>query len=157
MNISPASVSIPTVAPSVNPPTEQVARENRVREKIVPTKQLHATDHEKPVDQNEKQLKSPSWDPAEHPDYAVTQKQESFSDGEFDGAQIAKQIDDLILRETGSDGKDENGYAMRLKLPKEVLEKIEELKKFERTRAVVAMRYQQSTVANSPSEVLIVI
>ncbi|OOF18757.1 ATP-dependent Lon protease [Salinivibrio sp. PR932] len=157
MNISPASVSIPTVAPSVNPPTEQVARENRVREKIVPTKQPPALDHERPATEQDKQLRNPSWDPSQHPNYSFDYTPESFKDADYNGANVANRIDAITRSEPGDEARPENGYPLGLKMPEEVLEKIEQLQRFERTRAVVAMRYQQATVANMPSEVLIVI
>lgn len=157
MNISPANVSIPAVVPSVNPPTEQVARDNRVREKIVPARQPSANAEERPVSQEEKQLSKPSWDASEHPDYSDLSRQPR----EFDGAQFAahETLSQLsaMLSSDAYVPKNENGYAMRMKLPQEVLDKIEALKESQRTGAVVAMRYQQSSVANLPSEVLIVI
>nr|WP_232312839.1 ATP-dependent Lon protease [Enterovibrio coralii] len=157
MNISPANVSIPAVVPSVNPPTEQAARDNRVREKIVPTKQLEASAEEQSVNKDEKQLKNPSWDPSEHPNYAdITQKQNEFSGGEYAAHETLSQLS-AMLSSNSYVPQNENGYAMRIKLPKEILDKIDELKDSQRTGAVVAMRYQQSTVANVPSEVLIVI
>ncbi|CZF84409.1 hypothetical protein GCE9029_04384 [Grimontia celer] len=157
MNISPANVSIPAVVPSVNPPTEQVARENRVREKIVPPSQANATAEEKPVLSEEKQLKNPSWDPSEHPDYAdLEQNPRQFNGGGFAAHETLSQLTNMLS--SGSYvPQNENGYAMRIKLPKEILDKIDELKASQRTGAVVAMRYQQSSAANIPSEVLIVI
>ncbi|MGF1706206.1 ATP-dependent Lon protease [Enterovibrio baiacu] len=157
MNISPANVSIPAVVPSVNPPTEQVARDNRVREKIAPAKQPNATEHEKPVSQEEKQLRKPSWDPSEHPDYAdLKQNVSQFNGGHFGAHDSLSQLSSLLSSESYTP-KNENGYSMQIKLPKEILDKIDELKASQRTGAVVAMRYSQATVANIPSEVLIVI
>ncbi|SKA51899.1 hypothetical protein SAMN02745132_01714 [Enterovibrio nigricans DSM 22720] len=157
MNISPANVSIPAVVPSVNPPTEQVARENRVREKIVPPKQPSTSAEERPVTQDEKQLKNPSWDPSEHPDYSdITQKQNAFTGGNFSAHETLGQLSSM-LSSNSYVPQSENGYAMKIKLPKEILDKIDELKESQRTGAVVAMRYQQSSAANVPSEVLIVI
>ncbi len=157
MNISPANVSIPAVVPSVNPPTEQVARDNRVREKIAPAKQPNATEHEKSVTQEEKQLRKPSWDPSEHPDYAdLKQNISQFNGGHFGAHDSLSQLSSLLSPDSYTP-KNENGYSMQIKLPKEILDKIDELKASQRTGAVVAMRYSQATVANIPSEVLIVI
>jgi hypothetical protein len=157
MNISPASVSIPTVAPSVNPPTEQVARDNRMREKIVPTKQAPEPEHGKAATDQGKQLGRSSWDPSQHPNYSLDYRRESLSDADYDGANIAGRVDAMARNEPGEQARKDNGYPLGLKMPEEVLEKVEELKRFEQTRAVVAMRYQQATVGNMPSEVLIVI
>ena len=46
MIVSPNSVSAPVIAPSVNPQTEQAARDNKVREPIVPTVELARTNAE---------------------------------------------------------------------------------------------------------------
>lgn len=152
MNISPSSVSIPTVAPSVNPPTEQVARDNRIREKITPTKQAFANTQEQPLKQEEKQFKKPAWDPFEHPNYSsLTQKSKAFSGSEFTADNDFHLNDALYSKDY------ENGYSMKMKLPKEVLDKLETMRSYRRTGAVVAMRYEQSSVANIPSEVLIII
>lgn len=157
MIISPTNVSIPVVVPTVNPPTEQVARDNRVREKIVPPRQPSAVAQESSVSQQEKQLRKPSWDPAEHPDYLeLTKRPRESLGGEFS----PKEAQTHFSTTHSSDANvpsNKNGYSMRLKLPQEVLDKLEDLRRFRRTGAVVAMRYQQSSVANVPSEVLIVI
>lgn len=156
MIISPANISIPAVISSVNLPTEQVARDNRVREKIIPPRQIVATPPESVITKDEKQLRRSSWDPSEHPDYTeLTKKPREFLGGEFTAENTLKKsstvVSDLQLPHK------ENGFAVRLKLPKEVLERLEELRSYRRTGAVVAMRYQQSSVSNMPSEVLIVI
>ncbi|WP_035025771.1 hypothetical protein [Enterovibrio calviensis] len=157
MNISPANVSIPAVVPSVNPPTEQVARDNRVREKIVPPRQPTANAQERPVSQEEKQLRKPSWDPSEHPNYTdITQQSRQFDGAQFAAHETLSQLSSMLSSGSYVPAS-ENGYAMKLKLPKEVLDKIDQLKDSQRTGAVVAMRYQQSSAANLPSEVLIVI
>ncbi|OOE91137.1 ATP-dependent Lon protease [Salinivibrio sp. MA351] len=157
MNISPASVSIPTVAPSVNPPTEQVARDNRLREKIVPAKSSPEPDNGKAPSDQDKQLGRSSWDPAQHPNYSLDYQRDSLTHADYDGANIAGRIDAIARTDPSEQARQDNGYTMGLKMPEEVLEKIEQLKRFEQTRAVVAMRYQQASVANMPSEVLIVI
>ena len=40
MIFSPNSVSVPLIAPSVNLPTEQVARENRAKMPVAPTTKM---------------------------------------------------------------------------------------------------------------------
>lgn len=153
MFISPSNVSIPAVVPTVNQPTEQVARDNRVREKIIPPRQASATAQERAVSPDEKQLRHSSLDLPEQPDYLELAKKTP----EFQTEDIT---DDETVNLSLSDVKKpnaDNGYAMRLKLPKEVLERVEEIRRFRHTGAVVAMRYQQSSAANIPSEVLIII
>lgn len=157
MIISPANVSIPVVVPTVNPPTEQVARDNRVREKIAPLRQPAAITPERLISQQDKQLSKPSWDPAQHPDYLeLTKRPREFLGGDFSPKEAHSQFSAPRANDTNIPNK-EKGYSMRLKLPQEVLDKLEDLRRFRRTGAVVAIRYQQSSVANLPSEVLIVI
>ena len=152
MNISPANISIPAVISSVNLPTEQVARDNRSREKILPPRQLNATPEERHLSKEEKQFKHPSWDPAEHPNYTeLTQKTP-----EFTATDSLEKMSSLSSNEPYMP-RSENGYPVHMKLPQEVLERLEELRSYRRTGAVVAMRYQQSSVSNFPSEVLVII
>ena len=58
MNISPLQAGGVPLATTVNPPTDQVARDNRVREKIVPLTESSAAADEKPITSEEKQLRS---------------------------------------------------------------------------------------------------
>ena len=146
----------------MNPPTEQVARDNRLREKIAPSKPSPEPENGKAATDQDKQLGRSSWDPAQHPNYSLNYQRDSLAEADYDGANIAGRIDAMTRTDLGELALNDqvpkdNGYTMGLKMPEEVLEKIEQLKRFEQTRAVVAMRYQQATVANMPSEVLIVI
>mgnify|MGYP000445204288 CR=1 FL=1 len=55
MIVSPATaVSVPLIAPSVNVQTEQVARENRVREPVAPAVALAKTNAERKVKSDDK-------------------------------------------------------------------------------------------------------
>ncbi|RXJ73046.1 ATP-dependent Lon protease [Veronia nyctiphanis] len=154
MNISPANVSIPAVVPSVNPPTEQVARDNLLREKIIPPRQLTESMAEKPANLAEKQRKKPSWDPAEHQDYGLPD-----TDNESPYSHAFPYSEYLLGGSfvSGDSFTSSHGYTMRFSLPESLTEKLQEMEKFEKTRAVVAVRYQQTAIPNRPSEILIVI
>lgn len=157
MNISPANAGVPAVMLSVNPPTEQVARDNRVREKIVSTRKTSANIKEPPVNKEEKQLRKPAWDPAEHIDYAHPSKDGiAIVQDALYSNELLNNVSSMI---SGSDflPKEVNGYAVNMQLPQKVLDSLEKLKDSKRTGAVVAMRYRQSSAANMPTEVLIVI
>lgn len=154
MIISPANAGAPTIAPSVNPPTEQVARENRVREIIVPPSRSPESPREKPLSSEEKQLKKPSWDPSEHPDYSElppTEEKQYGYQAEFERLVKALSADSYLAKVT------ELGYSMHIKLPRELLEQLEKIDLSERTRGVVAHRYAQATVPNPPTDYLVVL
>jgi hypothetical protein len=154
MIFSPANVGAPIVAPSVNPPTEQAARDNRVREKIVPPTQAAESPREKPLSSEEKQFKKPAWDPSEHPDYSelpeTIEKQYGYQD-EFELLVKALSADSYMAPVT------ELGYSMHIKLPREILDQLEQISNNERTKGVVAHRYAQATVPNPPTEYLVVL
>ncbi|MEJ2764454.1 ATP-dependent Lon protease [Photobacterium sp. MCCC 1A19761] len=153
MIVSPTQAGVPTIAPSVNPPTEQAARDNRVREKIVPPTQTPESAREKPLSSDEKQLKKPAWDPSEHPDYheaAVREQQYGYQD---DLEQLVKALSaDTYLRDVG-----ELGYSMHIQLPRNLLEELEKISEVERIKGVVAHRYAQATVPNPPTEYLVIL
>lgn len=153
MIVSPVQAGAPTIAPSVNPPTEQAARDNRVREKIVPPAQTAESSREKPLSSEEKQLKKPSWDPSEHPDYhelPVAEKQYGYQE-EFE--QLVKALSaDSYMADVS-----ELGYSMHIQLPRDLLEELEKISQAERTKGVVAHKYAQSTVPNPPTEYLVVL
>lgn len=154
MYVSPANVSIPALALSVNPPTEQTARDNTNREKIVSLRQPEATQAESAVSQNEKQLKKPAWDPFEHPGYP----QESFQQESADPySEEGLREMSTLLASSPYASQGDTGFSVKMKLPPEVLDRLAKLRETQRRAAVVALRYQQSTSAHRPSEVLIVI
>lgn len=153
MIVSPTQAGAPTIAPSVNPPTEQVARDNRVREKIVPPTQTAESAQEKPLNSDEKQLKKPAWDPSEHPDYheaAVREQQYGYQD---DLEQLVKALSaDSYMGDVS-----ELGYSMHIQLPRNLLEELEKISETERIKGVVAHRYAQATVPNPPTEYLVIL
>ncbi|OAN16976.1 ATP-dependent Lon protease [Photobacterium jeanii] len=154
MIVSPTSAGAPTIAPSVNPPTEQVARDNRVREKIVPTTESAATPREKPLTSEEKQLKKPSWDPSEHPDYSeLSENLEQQYGYQDDLEKLVKALSaDTYLKDS-----QELGYSMHIKLPRDLLDELEKISTTERTKGVVAHHYAQSTIPNPPTDYLVVL
>ena len=60
MIVSPTNVSVPLIAPSVNVQTEQVARDNKVREPVMPTVELVKTNSERNVRADDKRRKRAS-------------------------------------------------------------------------------------------------
>ncbi|MCW8329554.1 ATP-dependent Lon protease [Photobacterium sp. SDRW27] len=153
MIVSPVQAGAPTIAPSVNPPTEQAARDNRVREKILPPTQAPESAREKPLSSEEKQLKKPSWDPSEHPDYhelPVSEQQYGYQE-EFE--QLVKALSaDSYMADVS-----ELGYSMHIQLPRDLLDELEKISQTERTKSVVAHRYAQATIPNPPTEYLVVL
>lgn len=152
MNISPLQAGGVPLATTVNPPTDQVARDNRVREKIVPLTESNAAANEKPITSEEKQLKKPSWDPSEHPDYGK-QDDEILKGYQEDIARLV----DLLSASNYLEKDSALGYSMHIKLPRELLEQLDKINQNERTKGVVAFKYAQASVPNPPTEYLQVI
>ncbi|KJG01372.1 hypothetical protein [Photobacterium angustum] len=152
MNISPLQAGGVPLATTVNPPTDQVARDNRVREKIVPLTESNAAADEKPITSEEKQLKKPSWDPSEHPDYDK-QDDETLKGYQDDIARLV----DLLSASNYLEKDSALGYSMHIKLPRELLEQLDKINQNERTKGVVAFKYAQASVPNPPTEYLQVI
>ena len=152
MNISPLQAGGMPLATTVNPPTDQVVRDNRVREKIVPLTASSAAADEKPITSEEKQLKKPSWDPSEHPDYGK-QDDEILKGYQEDIARLV----DLLSASNYLEKDSALGYSMHIKLPRELLEQLDKINQNERTKGVVAFKYAQASVPNPPTEYLQVI
>ncbi|KHT65272.1 ATP-dependent Lon protease [Photobacterium gaetbulicola] len=153
MLVTPVQVGAPAVAPTINPPTEQTARDNRVREKIVPTTEMQSSAQERALSSEEKQLKKPSWDPSEHPDYqhsAVEEKHYGYQDA-------MERLVKALSADSYMAGVSDLGYSMHIKLPRELLEALEQISLSERTKGVVAHKYAQATVPNPPTEYLVVL
>ena len=153
MIVSPVQAGAPTIAPSVNPPTEQAERDNRVREKIVPPTQAAESAREKPLSSEEKQLRKPSWDPSEHPDYGESQ----ISEKQYGYQQELEQLVKALSADSYMSDVSELGYSMHIKLPRELLEELEKISQTERTKGVIAHKYAQATVPNPPTEYLVVL
>jgi hypothetical protein len=148
MIVSPNSVSASVIAPSVNPQTEQAARDNKVREPIVPTVELARTNAERRINEEEKRRKRLAWDPAEHPDY--------------DAGDVSLEREDPIERlfyllslssYSQSQGK---GYAMRFRLPAKVLQEALMAGKMAKRRTVIRYHYGHSVAPNTPSDIIAV-
>ncbi|MCG6336675.1 ATP-dependent Lon protease, partial [Vibrio alginolyticus] len=79
MIVSPTTVSVPLIAPSVNVQTEQAARDNRVREPVAPTVALAKSNAERKVKSDDKRRRQSSWDPSEHPGYEMETNTQEIS------------------------------------------------------------------------------
>ena len=73
MVIAPLQSTTPVLATTINPLTDQVARDNRVREKIVPIVESREAAAENALSAEEKQRNKSSWDPSDHPNYSQPQ------------------------------------------------------------------------------------
>ncbi|MBB1313690.1 MULTISPECIES: hypothetical protein [Aliivibrio] len=159
MIFSPNSVSVPLIAPSVNLPTEQVARENRAKMPVAPTTKMSKATSEKAIKGDDKQYKRDSWEPSDHPGYDVTEEKEApkphigtLYDIDDDLAKLAR----LLSLDTYAQGEG-TGYTMRFSLPKELLERLAEMGKMVRRRSVISFHYDKAVVPNNPSDILAVL
>lgn len=156
MLVSPTNVSVPLIAPSVNVQTEQAARDNKVREPVIPTMALTKSNAERKVKADDKRRKQSSWDPSEHPSYET---------GEHDEVNVAYQDhpDDTLARifqllSLGSYSQHQGkGYAMRFRLPKRIIDAARTEGKMAKRRTVIKFHYGHAVVPNTPSDVIAVL
>jgi hypothetical protein len=149
------SVSVPLIAPSVNVQTEQVARDNRVKQPVPATAELAKSAAEAKIKSDEKRRRS-QWDPAEHPDYDVDeQEQHELNSSSAPESEIDRLFRLLALSSySDTQGK---GYAMRFRLPKRVLEDAVTQGKMIQRRTVIKYHYGKAIAPNTPSEVIAVL
>lgn len=152
MMIAPLQSNTPVFATTMNPLTDQVSRDNRVRDKIVPVVESRAAAAENALTAEEKQRNKPSWDPSEHPDYSPSQAK-FFEDYQQQLAQIVRvlSLDNYVTPEQ------ELGYSMHIELPRELLEQLALISVSERTKGVVSHHYAQATLPNPPAQYLEII
>ncbi|UUM30511.1 ATP-dependent Lon protease [Vibrio japonicus] len=156
MLVSPTNVSVPLIAPSVNVQTEQAARDNKVREPIVPTMALTKSNAERKVKADDKRRKQSSWDPSEHPSYE-TGEQDEESDSYLDNPEdtLARMFQLLSLNSYSQhQGK---GYAMRFRLPKRIIDAARTEGKMAKRRTVIKFHYGHAVAPNTPSDVIAVL
>jgi hypothetical protein len=156
MMVSPNGVSVPLIAPSVNVQTEQVARDNRTREPVVPTVQLAKSNAERKVKSGDKRRKSAAWDPSEHPEYEVgTDAEIETSRQEQPQSELERLFSLLALSSYSKDqGK---GYTIRFRLPKHIIDEAITEGKMARRRIVIKYHYGHAVAPNTPSEVLAIL
>ncbi|MDD1820898.1 ATP-dependent Lon protease [Photobacterium sp. ZSDE20] len=107
---------------------------------------------ERALSSEEKQLKKPSWDPAEHPNYQQAVEEKHYGYQESMEMLVKALSADSYLADVN-----DLGYSMHIKLPRELLEALEQISQFARTKGVVAHKYAQATVPNPPTEYLVVL
>ncbi len=156
MIVSPTNVSVPLIAPSVNVQTEQAARDNKVREPVLPTVELVRTNSERNVKADDKRRKRTSWDPSEHPDYDVVTEHEAQSSYQEERHSELDRLFELLALSTYSEEQGK-GYAMRFRLPKRVIDDAVTAGKMARRRSVIKYHYGHAVAPNIPSEVIAIL
>lgn len=157
MIVTPNNVSVPLIAPSVNVPTEQVARENKIREPVTPTVHLSKTSAEKKVKADEKRRKQAIWDPSEHPEYDIDDGAEI--DVSTDHKEPESELERLFkLLALASYSKDQGkGYTIRFRLPKRVIDEAIAEGTMAKRRTIIKYHYGHAIAPNTPSEVIAVL
>ncbi|WP_428775580.1 ATP-dependent Lon protease [Vibrio sp.] len=156
MIVSPTNVSVPLIAPSVNVQTEQAARDNKVREPVVPTVALAKSNAERKVKADDKRRKQSSWDPSEHPDYESELHSEVACAYQEDPAETLARLFSLIALDSYSNCQGK-GYAMRFRLPKHIIDAAITDGQMARRRTVIRYHYGHAVAPNIPSEVIAVL
>lgn len=156
MIVSPTTVSVPLIAPSVNVQTEQVARDNKVREPVMPTVALAKANAERKVKADDKRRRQSSWDPSEHPGYSMETESETAAVNHEELKDPIDRLFDLIALQTYS--KDQGkSYTIRFRLPKHILDAAIKEGQMERRRKVIKYHYGHAVVPNTPSEVIAIL
>lgn len=156
MIVSPNSVSVPLIAPSVNIQTEQAARDNKVREPIQPTVATTKPNAERKIKRDDKRRKQSAWDPSEHPEYELLSEEvDDEKEIEREKSPLDKLFELVALKSySESQGK---GYTIRFKLPQKVLKAAILQTQMEKRRVVIKYHYGHSVVPHSPSDVIAVL
>jgi len=156
MIVSPTNVSVPLIAPSVNVQTEQAARDNKVREPVMPTVGLVKANSERGVKADDKRRKRSSWDPSEHPGYEVVTEHEAQTTYHEEQKSELDRLFELLSLGTYSEEQGK-GYAMRFRLPKRIIDAAITEGKMARRRIVIKYHYGHAVVPNVPSEVIAIL
>ncbi len=154
MIVSPNSVNAPLIAPSVNVQTEQVARDNKVREPVQPAVELAKANAERKVKADDKRRKQSAWDPSEHPEYELNEDEVEV-EPEVEKDPMTRLFELLALSSySESQGR---GYAIRFKLPKKVLDAAIMQTVIEKRRVVIKYHYGHAVAPHTPSDVIAVL
>lgn len=157
MIVSPTNVSVPLIAPSVNVQTEQAARDNKVREPVMPTVELVKSNSERNVKADDKRRKRSSWDPAEHPDYEVVTEHDAPPSHHEERNSELDRLFELLALASYSEEQGKEGYAMRFRLPKRIIDDAITGGRMARRRTVIKYHYGHAVAPNTPSEVIAVL
>ena len=157
MIVSPATaVSVPLIAPSVNVQTEQVARDNKVREPVAPAVALARTNAERKVKSDDKRRQQSAWDPSDHPGYEMENESEANSVRQEEPQDPFDRLFSLLALKTYSADQGK-GYTMRFRLPKHVLDAAIQEGQMEKRRKVIKYHYGHAVAPHAPSEMLVVL
>ena len=156
MIVSPTNVNVPLIAPSVNVQTEQVARDNRVREPVLPPEELAKANAERKIKEDEKRRRRPSWDPSEHPDYETHEESETQASHHDEPQGELDRLFELLALSSYSESQGK-GYAMRFRLPRRIIDAVITEGKMARRRTVIKFHYGHAVAPNTPSEVIAVL
>lgn len=153
MLVNPTSASVPLIAPSVNIQTEQVARDNKVREPVAPPAELNKLSAERRATLEEKRRRRAAWNAEDHPDYEL----DSDAETEYHEEPVDKleRLFDLIALQTYS-ARQGKGYTIRFRLPASVLNAAINEGKMVKRRTIIKYHYGHSVAPHTPSEVIAV-
>lgn len=157
MVVSPTNVSVPLIAPSVNVHTEQVTRDNRVKEPVAATEQMAKAAADRKLKKDDKRRQQSAWDPAEHPSYEDPHEELAHEERNEEAplSDLEKLFELLSLASySESQGK---GYAMRYRLPRRIIDAVISEGQMAQRRTVIKFHYGQSIAPNTPSEVIAIL
>lgn len=156
MIVSPTNVSVPLIAPSVNVQTEQAARDNKIRDPIIPTVAPAKTNAERKINSDDKRRRNAAWDPSEHPNYGADDEH-ALNAPQHDPPQSSLDRLFELLSLASYSAQQGKGYAMRFRLPKRVIDAAITEGKMAKRRVVIKFHYGHAVAPNTPSEVIAVL
>ncbi len=156
MIVPPTHVNISPIIPSANVQTEQVARDNKIRDSVAAPAELVKSHAERALTADDKRRKRAAWEASEHPDYELNEESGGSSGYSEEPEDALSQLFELLALQTYSQG-DGSGYTIRFRLPKKLLDAVIAQDQMKRRRVVIKYHYGHSVAPNNPSEVIAVL
>lgn len=164
MPISPINnnnINIPLIITSANIPTEDVARENAIRDKVPELKKLTKIAREKRVKKGDKDFQDTSWDPSQHPGYHHNNPLEEALHDLIDQHEDVIDAHSLygIVRRLLSTSTyikaNKYSYKISYHFPNNIAKEIKHLAQLARTNAAIKHRYDLAVTPNAHSDLSI--
>lgn len=159
-----SNTNVPTIAPSINPPTEQVAKENNIRERIEQPAKTTKTQKKKKIKKDDKDVKGNRWEPykyvADEKSHQQTTADEDLFSYLYPEENIyeknsAIELLNQLISSNNYISKTELGYCMSYKFPPELQKKVHKLAVMAKRRISIKQFYRYATTPNIHSDMLI--
>lgn len=165
MTISPINnyINTPLIITSANIPTEDVARENAVRDKVSGPVKTAKTAKEKKIKKGDKNFQDTSWDPSRHPSYHHEKPVETSLNelmGVHDHIDVNESDFVLLQRLISTSSyieKNELSYSISYEFPINIDREIKHLTDIARKNAAIKHHYDFAITPNVHSDLSIIL